>query len=194
MLCKFGRITQNIKPCVLWCFYRETGLQSAASDLTEDKKVKQLFDMEPEDATTIENLAAVTDKEHRTNFYVFWAECAKFLREDVGVAVDDRRHDSITHLAKAISIRDLHEQVAARCPTGTPIPSQEWVRLQRSHAAIHYTGRLLSKKRVWTALYSWIQSSVMSSQAHRQTYSSWSCCSRIWNRWTMGGRKNCRTR
>ncbi len=152
MFSKFGRITQNIKPCVLRCFYRElTGLQSSASNLTEeevDKKVKQLFDMEPEDAITIENLAAVTDKEHRTNFDVFWAECAKFLREDVGVAVDDRRHDSVTHLAKAISIRDLQEQVAARCPTATPIPSQEWVRLQfwpktpRSHAAIHYTGRL----------------------------------------------------
>lgn len=62
--------------------------------------------------------------------------------------MDDHRHDTITHLAKAISIRDLLEQVKSRCPPDTLIPSLEWLRLQfwpkvpRTHAAIHYTGRL----------------------------------------------------
>ena len=62
--------------------------------------------------------------------YVFWAKCAEFLQEDVGEAVDDRRHQQVTHIAKAISVRDLVEQVASRCPQGTPIPSDSWVRLQ----------------------------------------------------------------
>ena len=59
----------------------------------------------------------------------FWEECGKFLNEDVGVAVDDRRHGEITHLAKAISVRDFVDQVKARCPEGTPIPSVELTRL-----------------------------------------------------------------
>ena len=38
------------------------------------------------------------------------------------MAVDDRRHGEVTHLAKAISLRDLREQVSHRCPPATAIP------------------------------------------------------------------------
>ena len=123
----------------------------SSSNLTEekvDKHVKQLLDMEPEDPQTIADLADGNSPERKTKFDVFWSECSKFLAEDVGEAVDDRRHDTVTHLAKAISIRDLLEQVKSRCPSDALIPSQEWLRLQfwpkvpRTHAAIHYTGRL----------------------------------------------------
>ena len=38
---------------------------------------------------------------------------------------DDRRHGEIVHLAKAMSIRDFHDQVAQRYPTGTLVPSEE---------------------------------------------------------------------
>ena len=45
--------------------------------------------------------------------------------------MQERRHDSVyTYMAKAISVRDLVEQVAKLCPDGTPIPSVQWVRLQ----------------------------------------------------------------
>ena len=77
----------------------------------------------------------------------FWDECSKFLEESVGTAVDDRRHTTITHIASAISIRDFRDQVAARCPADTNIPSIEWIRLQfwpktpNSKRAIHHTGR-----------------------------------------------------
>ena len=46
--------------------------------------------------------------------------------------------------------QDLRERVAARCPDGTPIPSDEWIRLQfapvcvSSCTALRYTGRLQS--------------------------------------------------
>ena len=33
-------------------------------------------------------------------------------------------------MAKAISVRDLVEQVSKLCPDGSPIPSLQWVRLQ----------------------------------------------------------------
>ena len=54
----------------------------------------------------------------------------------------------MVHLAHAISMRDLRDEVKKQCPEGTPIPSLEWIRLQfwpkLKHAAtgIHYTGRL----------------------------------------------------
>jgi hypothetical protein len=79
---------------------------------------------------------------------VFWEEAKKFLNEDIGTSVEDRRHTTVTHLAKAISIRGFREQVAMCCPDDTLIPSAEWVRLQfwpkspRTKTAPHYTGRL----------------------------------------------------
>ena len=43
---------------------------------------------------------------------MFWAKAKEFLEEDVGTAVDDWRHSKVVHLAKAISVRDLREQVS----------------------------------------------------------------------------------
>ena len=39
----------------------------------------------------------------------FRAEAAKYIEEDIGTDVDDRRHNTVTHLAKAISIRDSRD-------------------------------------------------------------------------------------
>ena len=58
-----------------------------------------------------------------TKYQVFWDEAAKYINKDIGTAVDNKRHASVTHLAKAISIRDFREQVKARVPKGTAIPS-----------------------------------------------------------------------
>lgn len=44
--------------------------------------------------------------------------------------VDEWRYGEIVHLAKALSARDLLDQVAKQCPEGTPIPSKQWLRLQ----------------------------------------------------------------
>ena len=68
--------------------------------------------MEPEDPSTVIDLREVRSKESKTKFNVFWDEAQKFINEDLGVAVDDRRHGEVTHLAKAISVRDLREQVS----------------------------------------------------------------------------------
>ena len=42
---------------------------------------------------------------------LFWAKAKEFLEEEVGTAVDDRGHTDVVHLAKAVSVRDLREQV-----------------------------------------------------------------------------------
>ena len=44
-------------------------------------------------------------------------------------AVHERRHGEVTYMAKAISVRDLIQEVAKMCP-GEPLPSEQWVRLQ----------------------------------------------------------------
>lgn len=83
----------------------------------------------------------------KTHYGTFWDECKKFLEEDVGIAVDDRRHSDDIHIAKAISIRDFPDQVASRCPESTAVPSVEWVPLQfwpknhQRNSALHHTGR-----------------------------------------------------
>ena len=128
-----------------------TGDASASNDLGEaevNERVEQLLQMEPDDSNLIIDLREVKHPERRTKYEAFWNEAEKFLNEDVGLAVDDRRHCQITHLSKAISIRDFREQVQERCPEGTLIPCDEWLRLQfwpknpRFKTAVHYTGRL----------------------------------------------------
>ena len=133
-------------------FYRDlTGDSSSAHDTPEsviDERVREIISMEPEDPSTVVDLREVRSKESKTKFNVFWDEAQKFINEDLGVAVNDRRHGEVTHLAKAISVRDLREQVSRRCPPGTPIPSEEWLRLQfwpktkNASVSMHYTGRL----------------------------------------------------
>lgn len=54
--------------------------------------------------------------------FEFWMQRAirhfleRFFQDGIGVAVDNRRHGVITHLARAISVPDLLEQVKCRCP------------------------------------------------------------------------------
>lgn len=59
------------------------------------------------------------------------------------------------HVAKAVSVHGLREQVVSRCPEGTPVPSDEWICLQfaptslSSHTiALCYTGKLEVKRQV----------------------------------------------
>ena len=43
----------------------------------------------------------------------------KIFEEEVGTAVDDRRHSTVVHTAKATSVRDLREKIVERC-VGSP--------------------------------------------------------------------------
>ena len=152
LLSKFGWISPKIPSAALRNFYKSlTGDCSAASNLTEmeiDKRVQLVLEMEPEEPSTIFDLHALNSSQDRAKFDAFWEQCSMYLNEFVGTAVDDRRHSEVVHLAQAISVRDLRNQVQKRCPEGTAIPSLEWIRLQfwpksqNTKAATHYTGRL----------------------------------------------------
>jgi len=91
------------------------GDSSSANGLNEkevDERVKLFFEME--DPEIIIDLRELNTGQH-TKYDIFWEECQKFLQEDIGLAVDERRHTNITHMARAISARDLLEQVSSRC-------------------------------------------------------------------------------
>ncbi len=127
---KFGRISPQVKPAVLRYFYRDltgkrtlfqiivfilkfyySGDHSAADSKQQalvDNRIRQIIDME--DVSIVADLRSHNHGQ-TSKYDNFWAECDKFLSEDVGEAVDDRRHGSITHMARAISVRDLKEQV-----------------------------------------------------------------------------------
>ena len=99
----------------------------------------------------MEDPDVVVDLRHLNSgqkYDVFGSECQKFLQEDVGSAVDNQRHHCVTHMAKAITVGDLIEQVNARLPAETPVPSESWIRLQfwpknrHAHSRIHYSGKL----------------------------------------------------
>ena len=126
---KFGRVSHCVKPAVLHFFYRDLTGDASSSRTTQesiiDECVCEIINIEPEDPNTLVDLREEKSKETQAKFDVFWDEAQKFINEDLGVAVDDRRHGEIIHLVRAISIRDLREQVSTRCPPGTPIPSDE---------------------------------------------------------------------
>ena len=103
-----------------------------------------------EDADVIADLRSLNGSK-RTQYDTFWEECGKFLNEEITPATDDRRHGNICHLSRAMSVRDLVDQVKLRCPPGTLVPSCEWVRLQfwpktlSTSQHIHHTGRFKIK-------------------------------------------------
>lgn len=143
----FGEVCSTIKPAVLRYFYQDLTGDTSSSETTDqrelDYRVKQAIEMEdPEIITDLRQLNSGA----KAMYDAFWDECGKCLEQNVRSAVDDRRHGDVTHIATAISVCDLRDQVAAKCPTDTPVPSVEWLRLQfwpktlTAKAALHHTG------------------------------------------------------
>ena len=142
-------------------YRRLTGDSSAASCLSEaevDERIHRILD--EEDPDLIWDLR-LSNSSHPEQFKEFLVKCQEFVTTKVETAVDDRRHDpiaddgeAVTHLAMAISARDIHEQVAAECDESIAIPSVQWLRLQfwpskTSAAAKKNTGRVRVKMMVY---------------------------------------------
>lgn len=125
-----------------------TGDMSSSENLCEaqvDERIDAIINTQ--DPSIVDDLRH-HNRGHPTKYEYFWEQCKKYLEDET--AADDRRHDEHTHLAKAISVRDLLEQVAERCPNGCPIPSKQWLRLQfwpknqTNKSALQYTGDKIS--------------------------------------------------
>ena len=153
---KFGLVTKNVKKSVLRHFYRDlTGDCATSPSISEkevDERLSALFELEEPDL--IYDLRDANPGNQSNRYSVFWSTAKTFLEEDIGTAVDDRRHSQTVHVAKAISVRDFKQQVEQRCPPETPIPCDELVRLQFVPAhkcyrsASKYTSFLEVKKQV----------------------------------------------
>ena len=78
----------------------------------------------------------------------------RYLSEDVGVACHEQRHGQQLYLAKAVSLKDLHQRVKERIPEGTNIPSVKWLRYQfqplnpRANTAKYYKDEMNIKMMV----------------------------------------------
>ena len=152
---KYGLVTPSVKESVLKHVYKDlAGDVSAADTLSQAevyKRVSTFFELE--DPDLMYDLQELYAGRH-TKFDLFWAKAKEFLEEDIGTAVDDRRHSQIVHLAKAVSVKDFRDQVAAKLPVNTPIPSNSYIPLQflpaRKDAKVaeRYTGILNVKRMV----------------------------------------------
>ena len=156
MFDKFGLVTKNVKKSVLRHFYRDLTGDRATSPSISEKKVDERLSalLELEEPDLIYDLRDVNPGNQSNRYSVFWSKAKEFLEEDVGTAVDDRRHLQVVHIAKAISVRDFKQQVEQMCPPETPIPCDELVRLQfvpahKSYRSVSkYTSFLEVKKKV----------------------------------------------
>ena len=145
-----------MKKSVLHHFYRDlTGDRAPSPSPSEkdvDERLSALFELEEPDL--LYDLRDANPGNQSSRYGVLWSTANEFLEEDVGTAVDHRRHLQAVHVAKAISLRDFKQQVEQRCPPETPIPCDELVQLQFVPAhkcyrtASKYTSLLQVKKQV----------------------------------------------
>ena len=107
-----------------------------------------------EDPDIIVNLRHLLPDKKKDSFRDFFTETERYLSEDIVVAVQERRHGQQLYLAKAVSLKDLHQRVSERVPPGTNIPSVKWMRYQfqplnsRANTAKYYKGPMEIKMMV----------------------------------------------
>jgi hypothetical protein len=107
-----------------------TSDQSAATSLTE-KQVDDRFQyaMLCEEPDILADLRHQPKERKSDTFTAFFKEAEKYLAEDVGVACQERRYGEQLYLAKAVSIRDLHDRIKERVLEGGKCT--QWLPLYR---------------------------------------------------------------
>ena len=151
----YGKMMKGTSPYLLRDIYKELSGDASAARTTDESEVdKRLHEaLENEDLDIIVDLREGR-AEGQTKYDVFWRKCEEFLQECT--AVHECRHGETCFMARAISVRDLIDQVTSRCPEGTPIPSEAWVKYNfcpRSKSTKHYTGRLKVKRHIQKRLF-----------------------------------------
>ena len=129
LISKFGRISSRTCLADLREFCRvATGDCSAGVTTAQGKIDNRLHEaLEMEDPDFVVDLRELNTS-HSNRFSTFWEKMRIFLNESS--TVHERQHGEVTYMARAISVRDIIQQVAKMCPAGEPIPSEQWVRLK----------------------------------------------------------------
>jgi len=151
---RFGLVTK-LSPAIADEMYRHLSDDSStpSSKISNDVRQRLLALLDSENQDIVIDMRSVHEKKD-TKFDLFFSEVDKYIHEYELSAVDDRRHGLISHMAVAMSVRDLHQQICERLPPGTPTPSVDYLRLQfmpkneQLATAVQYTGRFPLKFKI----------------------------------------------
>ena len=126
-----------------------------AQQIVDERVAKALIDLDDPDIML--DLRRLNGRVTSDKFDPFWDELQAYL-DELGLAVDERRHSSVLQMPIAVSIRHLQGITSERLSAKTKesgehvaIPSLEWIRYQfwpknpYSTSALHYTGRFSIK-------------------------------------------------
>ncbi|GBB92621.1 hypothetical protein RclHR1_20330002 [Rhizophagus clarus] len=98
---------------------------NTTNDAKVDERVKLALELgNPEITIDLREHGSGRSRKYDT----FWKIAAQFLAgkvADAVTAVDERKHDTVMHLATAISVNDLLHQIKRKCPPETLIPSAQ---------------------------------------------------------------------
>ena len=98
----------------------------------DDRLAKYLLDMD--DPDIVLDLRKLNGKHSSSKFDDFWLELHNYI-EELGPAIQERRHGDAMYMPVAISVSHLREIISGRLQKKFPqkevsIPSLEWIRLQ----------------------------------------------------------------
>ena len=144
------------KPVALRAIFQDLTRDASAPTNLNVKAFDDRFKyaMECEDAAILVDLRNQPPENQTDTFKDFFAETEKYLSEEIGVACHERRHGEQLYLAKAVSIKDLHQRIKERVPPGTNVPSVKWLRYQfqpinpKANTAKYFKGKLNVKMMV----------------------------------------------
>lgn len=151
---RYAKCTK-MKPAVMRNMYQYlTNDESSGDTAGEDAVQQRLFTflLESDDVELVHDLRKNNGRHKDPKLDPFWEELGRFLQEKG--AVQERRHNEYLYMPCAISVSDLLEQVKARLPENTPVPSLSWLKLNffpsnpYTRAAVNYTGRFEVKRTV----------------------------------------------
>ena len=125
----------------------ESAPTTVAESRIDDRVAKCLLDVD--DPDIIIDMRKMNGKPGSSEFNAFWLELNSYI-EEVGPAVQERRHGETMYMPVAISVNHLREVISSRLREKSieaSIPSTEWIRLQfwprnpYASSALRYTGR-----------------------------------------------------
>ena len=143
----------KVKPAYVRFIYRYlTNDESAAHDAQEasiNKRVEMLLQFgDPDIVVDFRD----QNPGRPPKYQKFWDETNTYIHNVAELAsVQERRHESISYMASALSVRALRDNVAKRLPEGSPVPSLATIRLQfwprnpTAKAAESFTGKIAVK-------------------------------------------------
>lgn len=117
----------STKPVVMQEMYRFlTGDSSqVVNDISKEVKARLDILLQTGDSENLVDLREL-NRGKPVKFDTFFDGVQAFINRNALEAVDERRHEQHTHMALAISVHDLREQVSKNLPEDTAIPSENY--------------------------------------------------------------------